>query len=76
MVLRLAATLFYILAMDPFAILALLPGTEAASDQDDVPADSDGGADAVSDHGSQPSVVVSDRVLRQRKNAKRTGLKS
>jgi hypothetical protein len=52
-VMSLAPYIFLFLAlMDPFAILALLPGTEAASDQDDVPADSDGGADAASDHGN------------------------
>ena len=46
--LRLAANIFLLLAlMDPFAILALLPGTNAVSDQGDLSAASDGGADAV-----------------------------
>ena len=35
--------------MDPWAILALLPGTDAVSDQGELSAAPDGGADAVSD---------------------------
>ena len=48
--LRLAANIVLLLALvDPFAILALLPGADAVSAQGDLSAASDGGADAVSD---------------------------
>ena len=53
---RLALHIFLFLAlMDPFAILALLPGGDAVSDHGNLSgdsADADGGADAVSDQGN------------------------
>ena len=55
-VMSLAPYIFLFLAlMDPFAILALLPGGDAVSDHGNLSgdsADADGGADAVSDQGN------------------------
>ena len=50
--------LWFLAFMDPFAILALLPGVDEVSDQGDLSdqgnlsADLDGGADAFSDQGN------------------------
>ena len=62
--LRLAPHICLFLAlMDPFAILALLPATDAVSDQGNLSAVSDGEADAVSDQGNL-SAVSDARTLR------------
>ena len=66
MSLRLAPHFFLLVAlMDPFAILALLPGADVVSDQANLSDDADGEADVVSDQGNPPS--VSDRALQQRR---------
>ena len=49
------STFLFVALMDPFAILALLPGGDAVSDHGNLSgdsADADGGADAVSDQGN------------------------
>ena len=52
---RLALRFLFLALMDPFAILALLPGGDAVSDHGNLSgdsADADVGADAVSDQGN------------------------